>query len=550
MTASLRVSDFIDGIGVNVNMGGFNTAKGSAALLSALQFLGIDNIRVAASPVELASGGLGKLASQGIHFDMLMPAGIAPATTIASLSAFAAANPGAIMAIEGPNEINNWPLTYDGMTGLSAGVAFVNAAAADIAASPALAGTTLFDLTGADRSAQLAADAATDANIHPYQTNGAQPGQYLLQHVAQHMETGKGIVITEAGYQTGVDSNGWDAVDQLTQAKETLNLLVDAAALGVADTFLYDLKDYAGSSVSDNLGLFGTDLAPKPVATAIHNLTTILADTGSHAADFATTGLDYTLSGLPATGNSLLFEKSNGIHDLLVWAEPQIWNASTNSEIQAPVTPVTVGFAGAVDVQVFDPLVSSAAIATYDNVTQVTLAVTDHPLVVQIEGGTAATVSAAAVIAPPVWATGSMTQTSLIGGAGNDRLTAGPAKETIDGGLGADMLTAGSGTDRFIYTSLADSTLAASGRDQIIGFSHARADKIDLSAIDAGLLAAGGSAFHLAGSSFTGHAGELIQVASAGGILLEGDSHGNGMADFAIMFDHLAKPLVAGDFIF
>ena len=528
-----------------------------------VKYLGTGQIRVAATAdVLIPKGGLAALAAAGIHFDMLMPSGIAPSTTIAALDRFALANAGSIMAIEGPNEINNFPISYGGMTGLGAGIAFENTVAADMAVDPALAGIALYNLTGASRSAQLVGDGANFVNLHPYPTNGQQPGAYLLQHVAQNAVAGKGIVITEAGYMTGSGSSlsvggaAASGVDALTQAKETLNLIADAATLGVADTFLYELKDYASTAAADNFGLFGTAMAPKPAAVAIHNLTTILADTGSNAATFATTALNYMVSCLPSTGNSLLLEKSGGVHDLLVWAEPNIWNSATHSEIHAAATPVTVTFASAVNVEVFDPLVSSSDIASYNNVTTITLAITDHPLVVQITGGAAAATSASAVYATPIWQTGTSANEALIGGGGNDRLTAGPGHHTLYGGAGADLLTAGSGQDTFVYKALGDSTVHPAGQDTIVGFNHNQGDRIDLSALDASLKSdaslklQGGVAFHLAGSSFTGHAGDLIQIHQGNGYLLEGDATGSGSADFAILLSGLAKPLVQSDFLF
>ena len=562
MSASLRVANFVGGIGVNVHMAGFNTAASSAPLLAALNYLGISAVRVAATPNVIGpNSGLGALASAGIRFDMLFPAGIAPAGTIAGLITFATTHPGSVLAIEGPNEINNFPITYNGMTGIPAGIAFVNAAAAAISGT-ALAATRFFDLTGAPRSAALAADQADYVNIHPYPMNGSQPGQWLLASAARHMVPGKGLVITEAGYQTGATSNGWEAVDQVTQAKLTLNLLADAARLGVADTFLYQLKDYAdptGAIVDDHLGLFDSGLAAKPVAVAIHNLTTILSDSGANARDFASHALDYSISGMLATGNSLLLEKSNGVHDLLVWAEPQIWDATTHSEIAASPSTVTIGFDGPVNVRLFDPLTGTAAISSWSGVSQLQLAITDHPLIVEVTGGAAPAAGPTASYAPPIWQSGTAGADTLNGGAGddilnglggNDVLNGRAGNDQLDGGAGADILAGGAGADRFIYKTQADSPFAPGSRDQIMDFSHADGDKLDLSAIDANLVASGHLPFHLAGSSFTHHAGELIQLRSGDGYLLEGDAGGSGNASFAIMLHNLAAPLVASDILF
>ena len=108
--------------------------------------------------------------------------------------------------------------------------------------------------------------------------------------------------------------------DENVQAKSILNTLVDAYKDGVSTTYLYELLDAGPSGTStqsaSNFGLFNSDGTPKLAATAIHNLTTILADngTGGHQ---PTTQLGYSLTNLPVSGNSMVLGKSNGTDDLV-----------------------------------------------------------------------------------------------------------------------------------------------------------------------------------------------------------------------------------------
>jgi Ca2+-binding RTX toxin-like protein len=136
---------------------------------------------------------------------------------------------------------------------------------------------------------------------------------------------------------------------------------------------------------------------------------------------------------------------------------------------------------------------------------------------------------------------------TMKGGSGNDTMDGGQGKDFLTGGAGADVLYGGAGQERFIYTSIADSTPAIGGRDTIMDFSHSEGDKIDLTAIDANINVAGNQAFTLGGGAFTGTAGQLIQVSTAGGYLVEGDVNGDAVADF-ILFVRAQAPLVAGDF--
>ena len=61
----------------------------------------------------------------------------------------------------------------------------------------------------------------------------------------------------------------------------------DAAKLGVPQTYLYELLDPWADATGDNMqrhfGLFDINNKPKIAATALHNLTTILADDGKVA---------------------------------------------------------------------------------------------------------------------------------------------------------------------------------------------------------------------------------------------------------------------------
>ena len=563
MSASFRAAEFVASIGVNIHMEGYVDAASLQPLLSALDYLGVNHPRTVASAGILQSPDvLGAMADQGLVFDMVLPSGKAPETIVAALDDIAILHPGTIGAIEGPNEVNNWPVTYNGRTGLAAAIDFMDAAAAAVRASPSLAGVDLYDLTGAARSTKLAADGADFVNLHPYPQDGGQPFRFLQTRIAQHALPDKGLVITESGYQTGATANGWEAVDELAQAKLTLNLLADATILGVARTFLYQLKDYAdptGATVDRNLGLFDPAYQPKPVARAIHDLMAILADPGAGADSFATHALDFALSGLPAMGNSLLLEKSSGVHDIMVWAEPDIWNQAGHKAITVAARPVTITFAANVDVQVFDPLLSDVAIASYLGVNRVKIVVSDHPLIVEVVGGAHSATSDSAEYHAAISLSGLAGNDLLNGGMGNDQLNGGGGSDTLAGGAGADLLYGAAGADQlwgnagadmFRYKTLGDSPGSASGRDQIMDFSVRDGDRIDLSILDANLVARGFNGFWLGGDRFSHRAGELIQASLDDGFLLQGDSNGDGFADFSIMLRQCLEPLKSESLVF
>ncbi len=78
--------------------------------------------------------------------------------------------------------------------------------------------------------------------------------------------------------------------------------------------------------------MFDYTEAAKPVAAAIHNLTTLLKDSGTTAATFTPMAISYRLSGLALSGSSLAIEKSDGSYVISVWAEPVIWNRTMDSQ--------------------------------------------------------------------------------------------------------------------------------------------------------------------------------------------------------------------------
>jgi hypothetical protein len=167
------------------------------------------------------------------------------------------------------------------------------------------------------------------------------------------------FVFTETGYSS-------DAVSLTVQARYTIDLLFGAASQGSSKTFLYELMDEG-----DGYGLFnGT--TPKPVATAIHNLTTALADTGTGGV--AATALNDTITGLSSNEYSLLLEKSTGVFDLALWNEG---SGSSNVSVSLGATYASVDV---VDV------VTGETVSSQSNVSSVSLTLGHDPYIIEITG--------------------------------------------------------------------------------------------------------------------------------------------------------------------
>ena len=163
----------------------------------------------------------------------------------------------------------------------------------------------------------------------------------------------------------------------------------------------------------------------------------------------------------------------------------------------------------------------------------------------------------------------------LVGGDGNDTLSGGSESDLLEGNAGADSLNGGSGRD-FLYgdsgndrlrgSTGTDDMYGGSGADKFIfddgdfggqsrttadyigDFHHSEGDKIDLHLVDA---VAGGidDAFTFIGTAaFSGVAGQLRYLFSGGDTFVQGDTNGDGKADFLIFLEG-THSLTATDFV-
>ncbi|MDY7091289.1 MAG: calcium-binding protein, partial [Actinomycetota bacterium] len=138
-----------------------------------------------------------------------------------------------------------------------------------------------------------------------------------------------------------------------------------------------------------------------------------------------------------------------------------------------------------------------------------------------------------------------------ISGTGNaldNTIIGNDSDNIITGGAGIDTLTGGLGSDTFVFAA-GDSAAAASQRDLITDYV-AGTDRIDLTSLDANAGVSGTDAFRFLGASaFDGQAGALRYSydAARAVTVLEGDTDGNGAANFAIDLTG-NKTLTAADF--
>ena len=462
----VEAATFSNSLGVNthLNYGGTPYADGTA-VANALNYLGIHILRDVAGG-QTTSPSYDALAAAGDKFEFVMPGQNQGVTGPLSLvSAFQASHPGSVIAIEGPNEVNNWGVTYNGQTGVAAALQYQHDLYADKQSTPDLAGVPLVDLSIAGygpSSFQPYGDlsAVSDAgNAHIYYASGQQPANQLATALswAQVMTPGKPMTLTETGYGT-MASDSTLGVDLTTQAKLELNLIFDAAKAGVARTFLYELADdaYSGGGGWDYFGLFHADWTPKPAATAIHNLMQIVGS--SSGAPGLEAAPQFAINGL--NGSEMMIHKADGGYDLVLWSEPQNWDPAAHQEITVPAQSVTVQLSQPVGgYSIYDPLQGATAISSGNATSTISVSVTDHPIIIELHGAAPAGATTNGADGADTLSGANGTSNTISGGGGDDSITGGDAFNRINGNQGADTIVG--------HSSVGDWLLGGQGNDSI-----------------------------------------------------------------------------------
>ncbi len=144
--------------------------------------------------------------------------------------------------------------------------------------------------------------------------------------------------------------------------------------------------------------------------------------------------------------------------------------------------------------------------------------------------------------------TGNAAANQVLGLDGNDRLSGTGGADTLDGGIGSDRLQGGTGQDVLTGGAQRDVFLFANAAEASVGVALDRitdfqsgVDDLDFSAFMAGGVFIGSTAFAVTG-------GAQVRFNPATG-LLQGDTNGDGVADFTLQLD--GPPVVtAGDILF
>ena len=412
----MKANDFLNSLGVTSHMvQGYDS---ESQVLAGIQYIGVRHWRDDyTNDPNLIKGFCDIHTASGATLDGLPYMGTVSYTLTSSWDLIAQC--GALFAVEGDNEPNNFPYSYNNNL-CSQSTSFLPCAQhqrdlyAAVKADPNLSQLPVFAETepGAEpdnaglqfltipaAAGALMPDGtvfADYANLHNYvrcngcnslvdnqawnaESTGAGAGPYdgldgefLDQTFSKHfpaLPLAAGSALPKVTTETGWATDGSITQDQ--QGKLLVNVYLSAAKRNWAYTFVYQLID---DNSSDHYGMFTNTnpITPKLSANYIHNLTAILADSTSN---FGSTALSYSISNEPATVHDLLLQKSDGTYALAVWGD----------QVVGETVDVTVNLPRLTTVSVYDVTIGTSPVKAFNNISSVPVTITDHAVILEFK---------------------------------------------------------------------------------------------------------------------------------------------------------------------
>lgn len=172
-------------------------------------------------------------------------------------------------------------------------------------------------------------------------------------------------VTTETGVRVG-DCDG--AITESVQAHNYMNVYLAQFARGWTKTFIYEFIDDGDG----RFGFYGSDYTTKRMAAdCLHNLTTILHD---EAQARRLPRFDYAIEPQPATVHDLLLVKGDGSLWLVVWGERVEGEDTVTVRLPRRMRRIAV----------YDPVEGVEPLQRLERTDEVRLTVSDGPLIVEL----------------------------------------------------------------------------------------------------------------------------------------------------------------------
>ena len=181
----------------------------------------------------------------------------------------------------------------------------------------------------------------------------------------QHILDSLPRVTTETGVRVA-DCNGM--ITESIQAHNYMNVYLAQFTRGWDKTFIYEFIDDGDGAFGFYHGYY---ITKRMAADCLHNLTSILNDEhpAKHLQNF-----NYSINPLPETVHNLLMQKSNGSLWIVVWGE----RVKGTDEIQVTLPSPH-------NINIYDPVEGTFPIKTIENASIIPLSVSDGPLILELK---------------------------------------------------------------------------------------------------------------------------------------------------------------------
>jgi len=392
---------FLDSLGVNVHVKYNDGAYANLGkVVEDLNYIGFSHVRTAAGGGVVPIESYIRMAQDGVRFNLLarnLPTDV----TINFAAEMAQREPGSVVSIEGFNEINNWPVTFNGETSENAAKAAQAELYAKVKAHPSLARLPVFYFTGGTATSDISrmADFAT---IHAYNNNATQPGSWIGRELRQFSGSAATLPRTNTEFGNFTLPRQWPegkpywagatalGVDEDTQARIVLNGFLEGVAWGFRRSYVYELLDQKPDPQMKqpqfHFGLFTSAHEPKAAATALRNLTGFLRQTGSGPS------LGTVQARVDETSDDLgwvRIRRKDGSLILAVWnREPMwTWNQTSSRPVESAMIPAEITLsapAAGAQASVFDPITNTRRPLSAATGGGFSVSVPNYPLLVWI----------------------------------------------------------------------------------------------------------------------------------------------------------------------
>ncbi|HZO91378.1 MAG TPA: glycosyl hydrolase [Chthonomonadaceae bacterium] len=408
----MRATDFLNSIGTNSSI--FTRGEDLPKTIECARYLGVRWFRAGDGPAVQPCIDLHR--QTGVRFSWGLGSGGSDIATLIETGR-QIAKAGALLAFEGPNEPNNWGITYQGEAGGRdqswAPVAklqrdlyravkedpllkrFPVWSASEVGAETDNVGLQFLTIPkGAGTVMPEGTKYADYVNVHNYiyhpnapglednkAWNAADPtsackvdglfvehGRTWARHYSGYSEADL-IRLPRVTTETGAAIGG--PVTEEIHALNLLSIYLDQFKRGWSYTAIYLLRDRVDEAGNQQFGFYRPDYTPRKAAVYLHNLTTILADAGFLKRPGK---LDYSIPQEPTTVHDMLLQKSDGTFALIVWGE-QLKGSNR----------VTVNLGRTFrSLSVHDPTIGVEPIQTHREIRSLPLTISDHPVILVI----------------------------------------------------------------------------------------------------------------------------------------------------------------------